>query len=639
MVYSSNIQNNSSSYQLNQATSPSAVNASNNGSTSSTSGFYKGQELSGEILDVKNNEVTVRLQDGRTLNARMEDSTSVSIGSKVSFRVEDVSNSNLTLKLIGDAANSSLDQILDKALDSAGISKSSRNKAIVGELLKQQMSIDKNTINQLIKQSHTFKDTPISTLVLLNKYQLPVTAENIKLFTEYTEKSHHIFQDIEDMASSIADLFHDSSLSDDVYLQESKNLLHTLFPNSDGAESTNPLLGKLGLSKESLMELEQTLKGTDNGVNQEHKALVDSIQNLLKNINFVRDGLLTSDGAKELLGLMKNSSLSLNQPNDQSHLVNELEQLLKNDLSNSSEANTIAKQSLEQIKNQEMSSKILDTSLHQNTLDTNTLSGTILQTELHNKNVESLKEALKGFPISNLDTITDGKELLSTLVEHLDSIPADTAKSILSSDDFKELLKEQLLSRWSLAPEDFADKELVDAHRMNLEKDIRNLSSFLEQTTLSNGAKAQGQASNLTDNLNFMNQLNHFLTYTQIPIRLNTGLTKSELYVYSKKKRALDNDSSVSVLLHLDMNYLGPLDIYLKLDKSKLDTNFYCDNNDIVNLISNHLDTLTSTLEEKGLQIRTSVQARNKTTNVIKEILQEETSDSFGIRYNFDVRA
>jgi len=241
--------------------------------------------------------------------------------------------------------------------------------------------------------------------------------------------------------------------------------------------------------------------------------------------------------------------------------------------------------------------------------------------------------------LEQLGNISSPSELLSYITNQIDRLPSNSAKEILSSSEFKELLKDELLSKWSLSPNEFADKEKVETHLESLTKDIKNMSTFLEQSALASGSKVQGQASHLMDNLNFMNQLNNFLTYTQIPIKLNTGYTKSELYVYSKRKHNTENDGTVSVLLHLDMNNLGPLDVYLKLNKNQLESTFYCDNNDIMDLISNHLDTLTNTLENKGFQITTSVQARTKTVNVIKEILEEESSDGFGARYNFDVRA
>lgn len=629
MTYSTNIQNSSTPYQAVKPSSSAGISTS--GQTgSSTAGLYKGQQLNGEVMDVRNNEVTVKLMDGRILNAKTEDTSALSIGNKVTFRVEDVSNSSLTLKIISDNAGSSLEEILNKALDLAGLSKSSRNKSIVSELLKQQMSIDKNTINLLIKQSLTFKDTPVSTLVLLNKYQLPVTSENLKLFEEYEKNAHHISDDLTDMAGSITELFQQADITDEVYIKESKQLLQLLLNASNGdLESSYPLTNQLTLSRESLTELNNILSSPQGS----------SIKDFINSNAISENGTITGEQAKDLLSLLKASGVTLTQ------LPMELEKLLNATLSSPShtlantqtlsavEGNTVVLTGNQEDINKNLLSQTITENQHSPDMDE-------ISNEL-SKPTKNILDSLKthGSFGESLDHINNKSELLTYVAGHLDSLEAHAARTLLNSKDFKELLKDELLSRWSLSPKDFADKEKLDNHFETLAKDIRNINTFLEETALTNSAKVQGQTSQLIDNLNFMNQLNHFFTYAQIPIKLDTGYSKSELYVYSKRKPNAENNGSVSVLLHLDMNNLGPLDVYLKLNKNQLESTFYCDSNDIMTLISSHLNTLADILTEKGFQITASVQARTKTVNVMKEILKEDPSDTFGARYNFDVRA
>ncbi len=625
MTYSSNIQNSSASYQPAKASTSFGINSASQ-STNITNGLYKGQQLNGEVMDLRNEEVTVRLQDGRVLNAKMEDNSALSIGDKVNFKVLDVSNSNLTLKLISDNANSSLGQILDRALDAAGLSKNSRNREIVGELLKQQMSIDKNTINMLIKQSMAFKDTPITTLVLLHKYQLPVTKENLRLFEEYEKNAHNIYHDLEHMASAVTELFQSFGGTEEAYIKESKQLLQTLFSGRNENQLT--------LSKESITELNQLLSSQ-----------VDAtVKEFINSTTLLSNGMLTVEQAKELVGKVSNLPLSI--------LPIELEQLM--DYINASPSPSPMINTSLPAADRVNSTIGSDTQGESNPF--HTMHGsTINHLDLAGEPSNELFKPQDGLTKIDLNFLHDLKkyhispdllthmgnrsELLSHFMNHLDSFDVEIAKTLLNSKDFKEILKDELLSKWSLSPNEMADKNRVDSYLEVLEKDIKNLSNFLEQTYFANGVKVGGQASHLTDNINFMNQLNQFFTYTQIPIKLNTGYTKSELYVYSKRKRSSENESGVSVLLHLNMNYLGPLDIYVKLDKNQVDSTFYCDNENIISLISNHINILTNNLTAKGFHINTSVEARTKTVNVIKEILEEDSSASSGIRYNFDVRA
>lgn len=616
MTYSSNIQNTSNSYQSNTGSTTATTGPTLNAGTQSnnnTQGLYKGQQINGEVMDLRNDEALVRLQDGRLINAKMEDASTLSIGEKVTFKVLDVTNTNLTLKIISDGATSSLDQILDKALDLAGLSKNSRNKEIVGELLKQQMSIDKNAINLILKQSLAFKGTPISTLVLLNKYQFPVTKENLKLFEDYEKHAHNIYTDLENISGSITDLFQSNDVADEVYLKESKQLLQMLFTDQTNELKSDNTLSMLTLSKESMTELQQLMAFPKENL------LKEFVQNtgLLNN-----PSALSAEQVRELLALLKN--------NGSTNITGELERLL--DTHNISQEVTstdlIENSKNRYTKNIENSPPILTNEGHENHT-------------IYNKNEHNLIEYLKnnGIPSKDLNNMNHKIDLLTYISSHIDSFEVQTAKELLNSKDFKELIKDQLLTKWSITPEEFSNKEKVDIHLESLTKDIKNLSSFLEQTSLSHSSTVGNQATKLMDNLNFMNQLNHFFTYTQIPLKLHTGYTKSELYVYSKRKPTGESNDNVSVLLHLDMNHLGPLDIYLKLAKNQLDSTFYCDSDQVISLVSSQINKLEQILTEKGFHFTTSVQARTKTVHVIKEILDEESTDSFGIRYNFDVRA
>ena len=43
-----------------------------------------------------------------------------------------------------------------------------------------------------------------------------------------------------------------------------------------------------------------------------------------------------------------------------------------------------------------------------------------------------------------------------------------------------------------------------------------------------------------------------------------------ELYVYTNKKNLADNDGNVSAFLHLDMDHLGPVDVYVAMQQQKV---------------------------------------------------------------------
>lgn len=68
-------------------------------------------------------------------------------------------------------------------------------------------------------------------------------------------------------------------------------------------------------------------------------------------------------------------------------------------------------------------------------------------------------------------------------------------------------------------------------------------------------------------NIDFMNDLNKNMTFFQMPLKFSEGEGNGELYVFTNKKALTHNSEDVSAMLHLDMEHLGPIDVYVKLNK------------------------------------------------------------------------
>ena len=81
---------------------------------------------------------------------------------------------------------------------------------------------------------------------------------------------------------------------------------------------------------------------------------------------------------------------------------------------------------------------------------------------------------------------------------------------------------------------------------------------ILKDSGLEN-SDAMRSAQNISDNVNFMNQINQYAAYVQLPVRMNQENAHGELYVYRRKKSLVNKDGNVSAFLHLDMDNLGPM--------------------------------------------------------------------------------
>ena len=61
------------------------------------------------------------------------------------------------------------------ALEDAGLPVNERNMSLVREMINKQMSIDRGSVSRLVSQLNVFREADVSTLLLMNKNNIPVT--------------------------------------------------------------------------------------------------------------------------------------------------------------------------------------------------------------------------------------------------------------------------------------------------------------------------------------------------------------------------------------------------------------------------------------------------------------------------------
>ena len=198
-----------------------------------------------------------------------------------------------------------------------------------------------------------------------------------------------------------------------------------------------------------------------------------------------------------------------------------------------------------------------------------------------------------------------------------------------------QLLKEQ----WTITPEEVADPENVDKLYNRLSRQLKGMAQALEGMGERN-TPAFRAVNNLSQNLDFIQQMNQAYTYVQIPLRLQQGEAHGELYVYTNKKHLTSKDGQISALLHLDMEHLGPVDVYVSMIQEKVNTKFYLRDDDMLDFIMGHMDILTERLKKRGYQCSCEMLVRDQNegqTDSIQKLLQSEKQVPLA-EYAFDVR-
>lgn len=230
--------------------------------------------------------------------------------------------------------------------------------------------------------------------------------------------------------------------------------------------------------------------------------------------------------------------------------------------------------------------------------------------------------------------------LQKLLKQGLETKDTSSLRNLLQNPKVTELLGKLLLDRWSIRPEDVESAEKVDELYQKLGKQLKGLSGLLEENGQSSSSACQTVA-NLSRNVDFLQQINQTYAYIQLPLRLHQGEHKTgELFVYTNKKNLARKDGQVSALLHLDMEHLGPVDVYVALQDTKVSTKFYVQNDEILDYLEANMDVLTERLKKRGYDCKCETNLRTQmqqTAQAMAPLLKTEGSVPVA-QYAFDVR-
>ncbi len=249
---------------------------------------------------------------------------------------------------------------------------------------------------------------------------------------------------------------------------------------------------------------------------------------------------------------------------------------------------------------------------------------------------KSISEGVRQGNFSTEETLNLIREGLS---EELPEGAEAGAKALRQSKEFSVLMKNEIMNQFLLSPEAVADKESVKRFYEKLSEDSRKLLNLLSENGRGETALAKGVGS-LKQNIDFMNELNHVMTYLQLPLKMNEKNAHGDLYVYTNKKNLAKRDGNVSALLHLDMTHLGTMDVHVAMNQGNfVQTHFIMQKEEMLDFIAPHLPELDEALNRRGYSMKSDV-SLNREAKSVPEIMFSQGSNAKLIQKTaFDVRA
>ncbi len=560
-----------------------------------------GQIIKGQIIDHRYHEVKIQLEPSKQIvNAKLSGDVPLSIGHEAQFIVTEDGSDRLVLKYLPDVASPS-EATIQKALTASGLPMNDRNRAIVEELLKHTLPVDKQTLQTLIRLSHTNREASPLTLVLMYKNNIPMTQENIRQFEAYQNGTSHLLNDIQLVTKELAKLF-----------QTEVQPLHS-DALTDQPTKVNPAYHQALTINNEILDILQSNRSFSDRL---PGSVADNLSSLIAQ---VKQGNMTLE---ETVKLMK-----ANYP--------DLEQLLSTELS----------QIVPTLNNKEQTASIPDiltNLIKQLTPPNNEIRP--LPDLINSKDLASLTNLLRSMPsLSQLaDQVVEGSittgELFHKLQEILPQMEPSDVNLLLTSPQYRTLLEIAFHDKWTITPEKLADKAALRELYENLREDMEQLSALSKLVTSSNEEpRLQEPTKNLQDNLRFMQNLNEMFTYLQLPLQMRNQDVHSELYVFTRKK-ALQSKEDLSVLLHLDMTNLGSMNIHIRMNHNNVLAKFYMDNSESKNLISEFMPSLSEALGKKGYHLQSEVVASYEKIDFSKDFIEDNSVEGELKRYTFDIR-
>ena len=189
---------------------------------------------------------------------------------------------------------------------------------------------------------------------------------------------------------------------------------------------------------------------------------------------------------------------------------------------------------------------------------------------------------------------------------------------LLGNHNFQKLFTGLLSDLSLIYPKDL-DKDSISRFYHKITSQALEFADGLGEA-LSGSARISKALSNFSEQLDFMNSFNKFIPYVQLPVKFANEGSTGDLYVLSNKKKFTDPDEQITALLHLNMKYLGNLDVYVMMKNQNVTTNFTVENEEVLDFIAEHIDELNERLESRGYHTNSNISLKEKKNDLSSEL-------------------
>lgn len=613
-----------------------------------------GSTFEGTVNSVKNGKVVLALGNGQTITARLDGKVSIQPGESMFFQVRSNDGTTIALRPYVQAGNIN-NPILLNALTAAGVPATERNITMVDSMMKEQMSISRQSILDMGRVVGSNPNVNVNTAVLMTKIGLPVSAEMASQFENYMVDQHAIVDEMDLAMNQLGRLLGDADSGEEQSFELYGKVLDIL--NGEGetpAQTTDGLqqndTGTMVNAGENI-ETEAAVQQSKDG------AAAEGVQKQVQQQNTKDLISMGAAGQEQSAGVAENTENIVGEQTAGNAAQSMQTGIDAADVLKNTQADTAA-----DFKNVQGQTDTLEQILDQNGLDhlkrllqnIPTLTGNTDLFEVQEEEdvfVDTMSgddagkkafELAQAEPEVTLKQSMTAEDFLNTLRDALKQNQeygfAGMTK-LFGSKEFAAILKNCAEKQWLLEPEQLREASKVSDLYERLDHQMKQMENVMKAAGVTQNSFVQ-TAADIRSNVEFMNQINQVYTYVQLPLKLSGQNASGDLYVYTNKKKLNDPEAELTAFLHLDLDNLGSTDVSIRMKDKNVKTNFYIADDASYDLIEKHLPVLEKRLAQKGYRCSITMSKEEKKVEFVEDFLQRDMPQAGTLhRYSFDVRA
>ena len=613
-----------------------------------------GSTFEGTVNSVKNGKVVLALGNGQTITARLDGKVSIQPGESMFFQVRSNDGTTIALRPYVQAGNIN-NPILLNALTAAGVPATERNITMVDSMMKEQMSISRQSILDMGRVVGSNPNVNVNTAVLMTKIGLPVSAEMASQFENYMVDQHAIVDEMDLAMNQLGRLLGDADLGEEQSFELYGKVLDIL--NGEGetpAQTTDGLqqndTGTMVNAGENI-EMEAAVQQSKNG------AAAEGVQKQVQQQNTKDLISMGAAGQEQSAGVAENAENIAGEQTAGNAAQSMQTGIDAADVLKNTQADTAA-----DFKNVQGQTDTLEQILDQNGLDhlkrllqnIPTLTGNTDLFEVQEEEdvfVDTMSgddagkkafELAQAEPEVTLKQSMTAEDFLNTLRDALkqnQEYGFAGMTRLFGSKEFAAILKNRAEKQWLLEPEQLKEASKVSDLYERLDHQMKQMENVMKAAGVTQNSFIQ-TAADIRSNVEFMNQINQVYTYVQLPLKLSGQNASGDLYVYTNKKNLNDPEAELTAFLHLDLENLGSTDVSIRMKDKNVKTNFYIADDASYDLIEKHLPVLEKRLAQKGYRCSITMSKEEKKVEFVEDFLQRDMPQAGTLhRYSFDVRA